>query len=132
MNRRRALLGFALPFLALGHAGAQEATPARRGPRRNAEQDGAYMGGGMVVPTSPNFGSHAVTANRAELAPVPNSSIEAPRGYQQAQVARLTPGVIAPTIPGRGFAQENGSPGSLQDRLFRPAPGAHLRIPMSW
>ena len=69
---------------------------------------------------------------RTEIAPMPNNGIEAPRGFQQADSMRLTPGMIAPRLPGRGFAQENGSPGSLQDRLFRTAPGAHLRIPLSW
>jgi len=66
-----------------------------------------------------------------ELAPMPNSNLEAPR-QQRTEVARLTPGVISPQMPGRGSAQDSVSPGSLQDRLFRPAAGAHLRIPMSW
>ncbi len=133
MNRRRALLGLTLPFLALGTAMAQEATPSRRPPRRASANDGAFMGGGMVVPSTPSFGTPTITTQRTELAPVPNSSIEAPRGFQQADAARITPSMIAPAIPGRGLAQANGSPGSLQDRLFRPSPGAHLRIPItSW
>jgi len=90
------------------------------------------MGGGMVLQTAPDLGNQAFAAHRPEPAPVPNSRLEAPRGIVQPQGARLTPGVIAPTIPGRGLAQETGSPGSLQDRLFRPSPGAHLRIPLSW
>lgn len=87
----------------------------------------------MVIESAPILGRRPQqVVTRTELAPVPNSRIEAPRGFQQTEVARFTPGVIAPIIPGRGLAQENGSPGSLQDRLFRPAPGAHLRIPLSW
>jgi hypothetical protein len=87
------------------------------------------MGGGMVqqAPFSPT----PVERPAVERAPMPNSNLEAPR-QQRAEVARLTPGVIAPRMPGRGSAEDNVSPGSLQDRLFRPAPGAHLRIPLSW
>ncbi len=133
MNRRSILLGLALPLLATGHALAQE-QPARRAPRprRPDPQDGAYMGGGMVLQTTPDFGRQTYAASRVEPAPMPNSRIEAPRVVPQAEGPRLTPGVIAPSIPGRGSAQEAGSPGSLQDRLFRPSPGAHLRIPLSW
>jgi hypothetical protein len=91
--------------------------------------DRAYMGGGMVQQAP--FSAAPAARPSVELAPMPNSNLEAPR-QQRAEVARLTPGVIAPQMPGRGSAQDSVSPGSLQDRLFRPAPGAHLRIPMSW
>lgn len=135
MNRRALLLGLTLPFLATGHALAQE-QPAPRAPRRRRPdpQDGAYMGGGMVVPSTPSVGqgNQSFAASRVEPAPVPNTRLEPPRGIPQVEGPRLTPGVIAPRIPGRGSAQETGSPGSLQDRLFRPSPGAHLRIPLSW
>lgn len=131
MQHRGVFLGLALSLLAIGSAAAQE--PNRRGPRRSVDTGAAYMGGGMVIEAAPVLGRRPQqVVTRTELAPVPNSRIEAPRGFQQAEVARFTPGVIAPIIPGRGLAQENGSPGSLQDRLFRPAPGAHLRIPLSW
>ena len=87
----------------------------------------------MVVEAAPILGRRPQqVTTRTEIAPMPNLGIEAPRGFQQAEVTRVTPGMIAPQLPGRGLAQDNGSPGSLQDRLFRPAPGAHLRIPMSW
>jgi len=102
--------------------------PVARRPR-GEDVNSAYMGGGMVqqAPFSPPPAARPAV----ELAPMPNSNLEAPR-QQRTEAARLTAGVIAPRIPGRGSAQDGVSPGSLQDRLFRPAAGAHLRIPMSW
>ncbi len=133
MQHRGFLLGFAIALISVGTAAAQDATTTRRAPRRAVDTGAAYMGGGMVVEAAPILGRRPqAVATRTEIAPMPNSGIEAPRGYQQAQAVRVTPGMIAPVLPGRGLAQDNGSPGSLQDRLFRPAPGAHLRIPMSW
>jgi len=133
-------------LLAAGSAMAQDAEPQRREAepqRREAEAqhrpaawrprgvdlNSAYTGGGMVQQAP--FGAPPAARPMVQLAPMPNSNLEAPR-QQRAEVARLTPGVIAPQMPGRGSAQDSVSPGSLQDRLFRPAPGAHLRIPMSW
>ena len=109
------------------------ARPARR--RTQDSRDGAFMGGGMVVPSNPSLGTslaYSTPAIRPEIAPMPNLGLEAPRGFRERETARVTPSMIGPRLPGRGAAQETGSPGSLQDRLFRPAPGAHLRIPMSW
>lgn len=136
MKRRALLLGLSLPLLGAGQALAQEEAP-RRAPRqrRPDPRDEAFMGGGMVLEPTPslgNLGNQSFAANRFEPAPRPNIAMEAPRGIQQPEGARLTPGMIAPRIPGRGLAQDTGSPGSLQDRLFRPSPGAHLRIPISW
>ena len=132
MQHRSLILGFAAAILAIGTATAQEAT-TRRAPRRVVDTGAAYMGGGLVVGESSILSRRPQqVTTRTEIAPMPNSGIEAPRGFRQAEVVRVTPGMIAPAIPGRGSAQENGSPGSLQDRLFRPAPGAHLRIPMTW
>ena len=132
MKHRVLVLGFALAALGMGSAMAQEAT-SRRTQRRAVDSNAAYMGGGMVVESAPQFGRvpQPVSTSRTELAPMPNGR-EGPRAVPEAQVARVTPGMIAPHLPGRGAAQDTGSPGSLQDRLFRPAPGAHLRIPMSW
>lgn len=132
MHHRGLLLGFAALLLAIGTAEAQDQNQ-RRPQRRALDTNAAYMGGGMVVESAPILGRRPQqVATRTEIAPMPNNRIEAPRGYQQADAVRVTPGMIAPRLPGRGLAQESGSPGSLQDRLFRPAPGAHLRIPMSW
>jgi hypothetical protein len=133
MIRRRSVLGFVLPLLVSGAAVAQEATaPRRAAPRRRVDdRNAAYMGGGMVVQEPQGARPQGYTLNDQQRAPVPNSNIEAPR-QQHADAAQISPGVIAPRIPGRGSAQDTGSPGSLQDRLFRPAPGAFLRIPLSW
>ena len=84
----------------------------------------------MVVPSAPA----PAQVSRAEIAPMPNSGWEAPRPVVQADpnAARFSPGMMAPSIPGRGMAQGN-SQGSINDRLFRgPAAGGHVRIPMSW
>lgn len=87
------------------------------------------MGGGMVVPAPPVAAS---SGPRADIAPMPNSRWEAPQPIAgDPNAPRLAPGVISPTMPGRGMAQGN-SQASINDRLFRPAPSAHLRIPMSW
>ena len=64
------------------------------------------------------------------LAPVPNRSIEAPRLVPEDR-ARLDPSVINRNLPGRGLATD-GSPSLLEDKLFRPAPGARLRVPFSY
>lgn len=133
MKHRGLLLGFSIALLSVGTAAAQDATTTRRASRRAVDTGAAYMGGGMVVESSPLLGRRPQqVATRMEIAPMPNSNMEAPRGFQQAQVPRIVPDLIGPRLPGRGSAQEVGSPGSLQDRLFRPSPGAHLRIPMSW
>lgn len=64
------------------------------------------------------------------LAPVPNRSLEAPRVIIEDR-ASLGPSVINRSLPGRGQA-EDGSPNLLEDKLFRPAPGARLRVPFSY
>ncbi len=133
MFKRRSIFSIVLPLLAAGGAMAQEASPPRRPTRQRRTDDvnAAYMGGGMVVHEAPGARAQGYTRQDIQRAPVPNNQIEAPR-EQHADATRLTPGVIAPRIPGRGLAQDTGSPGQLQDRLFRPAPGAFLRIPLSW
>ena len=132
MEHRGLLLGFACALLAVGTAAAQEGNPTRR-QTRQADPNAAFMGGGMVVEAAPVLGRRPQqVTTRTEIAPMPNFALEAPRGFSQVDAARLTPGMIAPALPGRGSAQVNGSPGSLQERLFRPAPGAYLRIPMTW
>ncbi|RVT98797.1 hypothetical protein EOD42_01415 [Rhodovarius crocodyli] len=99
---------------------------------RPSATDGAFMGGGIVVPESVVVATPAPARPRLEAAPVPNARIQAPREAPRADVAQVQPTFIAPRLPGRGHAQETGSPGDLQDRLFRPAPGAQVRIPVIW
>ncbi|MDB5371866.1 MAG: hypothetical protein JWP04_508 [Belnapia sp.] len=64
------------------------------------------------------------------LAPVPNRSLEAPRVIIEDR-ASLGPSVINRNLPGRGQASD-GSVNLLEDKLFRPAPGARLSVPFSY
>ncbi len=131
MLLRKSFLAVFLAALTLSSLPAM--AQGRRVDNRPSPTDGAYMGGGMVVPeSSVTITRQQPASPRLEAAPVPNSRIEAPRVEPQQDVAQVQPTFIAPRLPGRGHAQENGSPGSLQDRLFRPAPGAQLRIPLTW
>jgi hypothetical protein len=66
-----------------------------------------------------------------ERAPLPRMDIEAPRVAEE-QSAQITPTFIAPSVPGRGMAEAGRQPDAVSDRLFPPAPGARLRLPMSW
>jgi hypothetical protein len=63
-------------------------------------------------------------------APVPDRSVEGPRVIPQDRT-RLGPGLIDRNLPGRGHAME-GSPSLLEDKLFKPAPGARLNVPFSY
>ena len=74
---------------------------------------------------------------RGDRAPMPNLNIEAPPGLTSSlddpNQVRVTPSFISPRIPGRGAtAQDNTMGNRLEERLFKPAPGAHLRMPMTW
>ena len=64
------------------------------------------------------------------LAPVPDRNMEAPRAPVQDR-ASLGPSVINRNLPGRGQASDGG-PSLLEDKLFRPAPGARLNLPFSY
>ena len=63
-------------------------------------------------------------------APIPNRDIEAPRGFNEAPRARLSPTVIDPApaqphLGGSGFAMQ-----AQEDRLLqKPMPGARLNVP---
>ncbi len=126
MPKRRAFLAGFLPAMVAGSAFAQDQRQ-----RRIRTDNGAFMGGGMAVPSAP---APAIpSAQRTEIAPMPNSGWQAPpTPSSDPNAPRFSPGMISPTMPGRGLAQGN-SQQSINDRLFRgPAAGAHLRIPMSW
>jgi hypothetical protein len=66
-----------------------------------------------------------------ERAPLPRSDIEGPREITE-DAAQLTPTFIAPRVPGRGLAEAGRQPDAVSGRLFPPAPGARLSVPMSW
>ena len=122
MMKRRALLTGLLITLgagsALGQAApqptapARRSTPAQRRQRRQAEKT-------VTAPEPPG-----------RPAPMPNRDIEAPRGPNDAQRARLSPTMIDPApaqphLGGSGFALQ-----AQEDRLLqKPVPGARLSVP---
>jgi hypothetical protein len=61
---------------------------------------------------------------------MPNRDLEAPRQFQDDR-GHLAPGVISRDMPGRGQATQ-GSPSLLEDKLFKPVPGARLNVPFSY
>ncbi|RYI95619.1 MAG: hypothetical protein EON47_20245 [Acetobacteraceae bacterium] len=63
-------------------------------------------------------------------APVPDRNLDAPRVIPQDR-ASLGPSIINRNLPGRGQAAD-GAPNLLEDKLFRPAPGARLNVPFSF
>lgn len=64
------------------------------------------------------------------VAPVPDRNQEGPRVIEQDR-ARINPSIINRSLPGRGQADQ-GSPDVLEDKLFKPAPGARLNVPFSY
>ena len=63
-------------------------------------------------------------------APVPDRSKEGPRVVEQDR-ARINPSIIYRNLPGRGQVDQ-GAPDILEDKLFKPAPGARLNVPFSY
>ncbi len=133
-TRRLALLAaLVLPVSAArgqeGGAPPRPRPPPRRERAGNRPQpnDGAYMGGGMVVETP-------ALVPRGDLAPTPNLRLEAPRQAAAPEPeVQFTPGFINPRLPGRGSTRQGESDvNPLDYRLFNPAPGAHIRMPMTW
>ena len=79
-----------------------------------------------AVPPSLKSGQAA----NSSVAPVPDRTKEGPRVVEQDR-ARLNPSIINRNLPGRGQADQ-GSPDLLEDKLFKPAPGARLNLPFSY
>jgi hypothetical protein len=123
---------------------ARVGTPAvapPRAPRRSANRarprdprDRAYMDGG--IPGSSSFsgfgGPSASTVQRAELAPRPNLDLEGPRRAAPSSAPSIQPTLIHPRLPGRSEVQDGGVTQRENRLLQSPAPGARLRVPMSW
>lgn len=129
-RRGLALLALVAALPAAAQEAAEQPRPRPRPPRprvdnRPQPNDGAYMGGGMVV-EQPRL------VPRGDLAPTPNLNLEAPRTAQGPQPEfQITPGVINPRLPGRDATRQGQSDvNPLDYRLFNPAPGAHLRLPL--
>ena len=64
------------------------------------------------------------------LAPVPNRMVERQAPLPEPRTT-LGPSLLYRNLPGRGLAEE-GSPNLLEDKLYRPAPGARLRVPFAY
>lgn len=123
MLGRRAFLSFLLFSLGAGSALAQNSAPAAprpnqaRGPEQRRRQRQAEKT--VTAPEPPG-----------RPAPIPNRDIEAPRGFNEAPRARLSPTVIDPApaqphLGGSGFAMQ-----AQEDRLLqKPMPGARLNVP---
>lgn len=127
MFGRRALLTGLLLSLGAGSAMAQNAapdapSPAPAPPRRPAPEQRRQR----------RQAAKTVTAREpsGQPAPIPNRDIEAPRGFNEAPRARLSPTVIDPApaqphLGGSGFAMQ-----AQEDRLLqKPMPGARLNVP---
>jgi hypothetical protein len=103
---------------------SKPAAPARRPPRRAARRRAQPVP--EPVPAPP-----PAPPPRADIAPMPNRSLQAPTDPRTRETTRLRPDLIRPRdLP-------NGQPDNefteRQDRLFRdPAPGARLQIPFSY
>ena len=69
-------------------------------------------------------------AANSSVAPVPDRSKEGPRVIERDR-ARIDPSIINRNLPGRGQANQ-GAPDVLEDKLFKPAPGARLNVPFSY
>lgn len=124
---RRALLTGLLLSLGAKSAMAQNAAPvaprpAAAPPRRAAAEQRRQR----------RQAEKTVTALEppGQPAPMPNRDIEAPRGFNEAPRARLSPAVIDPApaqphLGGSGFAMQ-----AQEDRLLqKPMPGARLNVP---
>ena len=123
MLGRRALLTGLLLTLSAGAALAQNAAPAAPRPNqaRSPEQRRRQRQAEKTV-TAPE--------PPGRPAPIPNRDIEAPRGFNEAPRARLSPTMIDPApaqphLGGSGFAMQ-----AQEDRLLqKPMPGARLNVP---
>ena len=79
-----------------------------------------------AVPPSLKAGQAA----NSTMAPVPDRSKEGPRVIEKDRT-RVNPSIIYRNLPGRGQADQ-GAPDLLEDKLFKPAPGARLNVPFSY
>ncbi|MEN0075606.1 MAG: hypothetical protein AAGC69_14555 [Paracraurococcus sp.] len=80
-------------------------------------------------PSVPLTQKSGLPAN-SSIAPVPDRSREAPRVIEPDR-ARIDPSIINRPLPGRG-AVDQGEREVLEDKLFKPAPGARINVPFSY
>jgi hypothetical protein len=135
--RRRGLLlllATALPVLVLVAAlpaavlvaplpALAQAPPPAKGGRKPSPLEVPKL---PAVPPSLKSGQSA----NSSMAPVPDRSNEGPRVVEKDRT-RINPSIIYRNLPGRGQADQ-GAPDLLEDKLFKPAPGARLNVPFSY
>ena len=135
MLGRRAFLTGLLLSLGAGEALAQNAAPAAPSPaappRRPSPEQRRQRRVAEKTVTAPE--------PAGQPAPIPNRDIEAPRGFNEAPRARLSPTVIDPPpaqphLSGSGFAMQAQEDKLLQSRrgpfgVYVPMPGARLSVP---
>ncbi|WP_043363437.1 hypothetical protein [Belnapia sp. F-4-1] len=102
---------------------AAQARPRPRGPalRKPPALNLSKQAALPLPPRQPQFGN---------LAPVPNRSVERQAPLPNPRTT-LSPSLLYRNLPGRGLAEE-GTPSLLEDKLYRPAPGARLRVPFAY
>lgn len=138
MTGRRGLLAgvavlLAAPALAPASALAQgtaEARPRRPLGRKPPPAESAKQPAAPPPSREVAIGPVTAPAPVTTPAPVPNHD----RDWQEAlpqPTPSLNPSVINRPLPSRGQAAA-GSHSELEDRLFRPAPGARLSVPFSY
>jgi len=95
------------------------AAPAAARPRRRGRRPLGFAAPPPAAPTEAKL-----------RAPMPDRSIEAPRGATAAEQS-FGPTVLQRTLPGRS-PSEGPAPTLLEDQLFKPGLGARLRVPFSF
>ena len=106
------------------------ARPRRRAPRRPGPRRFTTP---PLTAIQPLPGPAPAPSPQVEVAPMPNRSLEAPRGPAARDAARLRPDLIEPRNLPDGRQQQGNNFTERQDRLFRdPAYGARLEIPFSY
>jgi hypothetical protein len=109
-----------------------EAVPER--PRRPVRRRAARRRAAPpAAETPPPLPPAPPAAPRADIAPMPNRSLEAPRQPYTGDAVRIRPEFIEPRRLPDTRAQPGNDYTQRQDSLFRdPAPGARLQIPFSY
>jgi len=115
-------------------APAAEAAPAPAPARRRpARRRAARRAAPPPVAEAPPPPPAASFRQEADIAPMPNRSLEAPRGPTLRDETTLRPDLIEPRNLPDGRVQPGNNYTERQDRLFRdPAAGARLNIPFSY
>ena len=129
--RRRALLLAAVTLAAVPAKAQNQVTVPAQAPRRaRATERKPPPLPPIKLPAEPPPPHDPDGPGASTAAPVPNRSLDTTPVVPDART-RLGPGVIDRNLPGKGQANE-GSPSLLEDKLFRPVPGARLNVPFSY